>query len=155
LVLCEELNQLSMLVPLLTVPYALAHSEKNAVRLSELGLEKVDVAESIEKFNKNEVKVLITTSCCHVGVNLFPTHSTAAWIGGSSEIKTKQASIGRSIRHGHNNPWAAKCIPKDKSIIYDFDVIDNFTMARHLEARLAYYKESGENLIRYVRIKTQ
>jgi superfamily II DNA or RNA helicase len=153
LVLCEELSQLAMLTPLLKVPYALAHSEKGAARLSELGLEKVDVSDSIEKFNKSEVKVLIATSCCHVGVNLFPTHSTVNWFGGASPIKCKQAAVGRSVRFGHSNPWAAKCAPKDKAIIYDFDIIDNFTMKRHLEARIECYLESGKDLIKYIKLK--
>lgn len=152
LVLCEELSQLSMLAPLLTVPYALAHSEKRAERLKELRLEKVDVADSIEKFNKNEVKVLITTSCCHVGVNIFPTHSTVNWVGGASEIKTKQAAVGRSVRFGSSNPWAAKCVAKDRATIYDFDVLDNWTMKRHLEARLECYRESGTE-IKHIRLK--
>jgi len=152
LVLCEELNQLAMLVPLLKVPYALAHSEKKAERLKELGLEKVDPAESREKFNKNEAKVLVATSCCHVGVNLYPTHNTANWYGGASEIKTKQAAVGRSVRHGRSNPWASKCVPKDKATIWDFDIEDNHTMTRHLEARLECYKES-ETEIKYIRLK--
>jgi superfamily II DNA or RNA helicase len=153
LVLCEELSQLAMLVPLLTVPYALAHSEKSAVRLAELGLEKVNVSESIEKFNKNEVKVLIGTSCLHVGVNIFPTHSTINWAGGASPIKTKQAAVGRSVRFGHSNPWATKCVPKDRATIYDFDVQDNETMERHLRSRLECYMESGPGLIKYIKLK--
>ncbi len=151
LVLCEELSQLAMLVPLLNVPYALAHSETRRARLEELGLEKVKVADSIEKFNKNEVKVLITTSCCHVGVNIFPTHSTCNWVGGASEIKTKQSSIGRSVRFGRSNPWANKCIEKNKSTIFDFDV-NHPTMKRHLEARLGYYRESNTE-IRFINLK--
>jgi superfamily II DNA or RNA helicase len=152
LVLCEELSQLSMLAPLLKVPYALAHSEKRAGRLEELKLEKVDVSESIESFNKNEVKVLITTSCCHVGVNIFPTHSTVNWVGGASEIKTKQAAVGRSVRFGHSNPWASKCIEKTNSVIYDFD-IKNHAMERHLEARLECYRESDTE-IKFIKLKS-
>lgn len=152
LVLCEELTQLAMLAPLLKVPYALAHSEKRAERLNELGLEKVDVAKSIEKFNKNEVKVLITTSCCHVGVNIFPTHSTVNWVGGASEIKTKQAAVGRSVRFGHSNPWAKNCVNKDKATIYDFDVQGNAAMQRHLDARIECYRESGTE-IKYIKLK--
>lgn len=152
LVLCEELTQLAMLAPLLKVPYALAHSETRKTRLEKLGLEKVKVSESIEKFNKNEVKVLVTTSCCHVGVNIYPTHSTANWIGGSSEIKTKQAAVGRSVRFGHSNPWAKNCVPKDKATIYDFDVEDNRTMKRHLDARLEFYRES-ESEIKFIKLK--
>lgn len=150
LVLCEELSQLSMLIPLLTVPYALAHSEKRKARLEELGLEKVNVAESIEKFNKNEVKILVTTSCCHVGVNIFPTHNTFNWVGGSSSIKTKQSSVGRSVRFGHSNPWADKCVPKDKATIWDFDIENNDTMKRHLDSRIECYKDSGTEIRRIV-----
>lgn len=153
LVLCEELSQLSMLVPLLRVPYALAHSEKRTARLEELGLQKVDVSKSIERFNKNEVKVLVTTSCCHVGVNIYPTHSTVSWFGGSSPIKCKQAAVGRSVRHGTSNPWAQNCVPKDKATIYDFDIINNSTMKRHLDARIECYNESGRDLIKYVKVK--
>lgn len=153
LILCEELRQLSMLIPLLKVPFAVAHSERNAAKLESYGLEKVEVQESIEKFNKNEVKVLVTSSCCHVGVNMYPTHSTVNWCGGSSHIKVKQAAIGRSVRLGRSNPWADKCVPKDKAIIYDFDVENNKILTRHLESRIECYNESGPGLIKYVRLK--
>lgn len=152
LVLCEELSQLAMLAPLLTVPYALAHSEKRISRLEELGLKKVDVDESVERFNKNEVQVLATTSCCHVGRNIYPTHFVFNWMGGSSSIKTKQAAVGRAVRHGRSNPWASKCVKKDKATIFDFDVQNNQTMKRHLDARIECYRESGTE-IKFIRLK--
>ncbi len=152
LVLCEELNQLAMLVPLLRVSYAIAHSEKSSSRLEELGLEKVDVAKSVEKFNKNEVKVLIGTSCIATGTNIYPCHNVVNWVGGSSPIRTKQGAIGRSVRFGSSNPWAAKCVVKDKATIWDFDVQDNYTMQRHLESRLECYRESGTE-IKHIRLK--
>jgi superfamily II DNA or RNA helicase len=153
LVLVEELSQISMLVPLLNTSYVIAHSEKRKDRLEELKLEKVDNAESVEKFNKNEVKVLIGTNCIATGTNIFPCHNVINWVGGSSPIKTKQGAVGRSVRHGHSNPWAARCMPKDKATIWDFDIEDNFVMSRHLEARLACYKESGTE-IKYIRLKS-
>jgi len=153
LILVEELSQIAMLVPLLKVPYAVAHSEKKKERLAELGLEKVDNKESVERFNKNEVKVLVGTSCIATGTNIFPCHNVINWCGGSSPIKTKQGSIGRAVRFGHSNPWASKCLPKDKAIIWDFDVEDNRVMSRHLEARLSCYRES-ETEIKYIRLKT-
>lgn len=154
LVLCEELSQIAMLIPLLEIPYAIAHSEKNTKRLAELGLQKVKVSDSIEKFNKNEVKVLIGTSCLHVGVNIFPCHSVVNWFGGASDIKVKQAAVGRSVRFGKSNPWASKCIPKDKAIIYDFQILNNRTMERHLQSRIECYLDSGQNLIKYIKLKT-
>lgn len=153
LILCEELSQIVMILPLLEVPYAIAHSEKNVKRLVELGLPKVKVSESIEKFNRGEAKVLVGTSCLHVGVNIFPCHSVVNWFGGTSEIKTKQAAVGRAVRFGRSNPWASKCVPKEKAIIYDFDIENNGSMARHLQARIECYLDSGENLIKYIRLK--
>lgn len=153
LILVEELNQVSMLVKLLTVPFAYAHSETKKERLLELGLEKVDTQEQIEKFNKNEVKVLIGTSCLHVGVNIFPMTNTINWVGGASEIKARQAAIGRSVRLPTANPYKAKCGPKEKVTIWDFDIQGNFVLERHLEQRMACYKDSGDNLIKYIRLK--
>jgi superfamily II DNA or RNA helicase len=153
LVLVEELSQISMLTKLLKVPFAYAHSEKKPARLAELGLEKVDAAESVEKFNKNEVQVLVGTSCIHTGTNIYPTHNTANWVGGTSEIKTKQGTVGRSVRKGEHNPYADKCKPKDKAKIWDFDVTDVYLMSRHLEDRTKYYKES-DSPIKRIKLKS-
>lgn len=158
LVLVEELSQIAMLTKLLTVPFAYAHSESSKVKLAEIEaatgvlLEKVDRAESVEKFNKNEVKVLIGTSCIATGTNIFPTHSTVNWVGGSSEIKTKQGAVGRSVRKDSANPWASKCVPKTKTTIYDFNVYDQFVLKKHLEERCLYYRDSGTE-IRRIKLK--
>jgi superfamily II DNA or RNA helicase len=94
LVLVEELEQISMLCKLLKVPFAYAHSEKKAERLLELELTKVDPDESVEKFNKGEISVLIGTSCIATGTNIYPCHNTVNWAGGASEIRTKQGPSG-------------------------------------------------------------
>lgn len=154
LILVEELSQISMILPLLKVPYAIAHSEKSKARLEELGLCKVDNQESVEKLNRNEVQVLIGTSCIATGTNIYNCHAVVNWVGGSSPIKTKQGSVGRAVRHGHSNPWASNCVPKDKATIYDFDISDNYTLSRHLEARIACYQESGTE-IKYLRLKKE
>lgn len=152
LVLVEELSQISRLLPMLTVPAAIAHAETKPARLEELGLYKVKVAESVEKFNKGEVMVLIGTSCIATGTNIFPSHNTVNWVGGASEIKTKQGTVGRSVRLGSHNPWAAKCTPKVSCKIFDFDVFDISVMESHLESRIGYYEESGSE-IRKIRLK--
>lgn len=149
LVLVEELSQISNLVRTLGdsgVTVAYAHSESKKERLLELGLEKVDPAESVERFNKGEAMVLIGTSCISTGTNIYPTHSTVNWVGGASEIKTKQGAVGRSVRLGNQNPWASKCTPKTKAIIWDFDVYDIDIMKRHLDQRLEYYMDSGSEI---------
>jgi superfamily II DNA or RNA helicase len=153
LVLTEETNQISMLLPKLTVPTAIAHSEKNAARLSELGIYKVDPTESVEKFNKKEALVLLGTSCISTGTNIYPMTHTVNWQGGASEVKCKQGAIGRSVRLPQANPWAKLCGQKKNCTIYDFDVIGNFVLERHLEERIACYQDSGDNLIKYIRLK--
>ncbi len=150
LVLVEEMSQVAALAKLLTVPFAYAHSEKNKDRLEELGLQKVDPAETVEKFNKNEAKVLIGTSCVSTGTNIFPTHNVFNWVGGSSEIKTKQGAVGRAVRKHEANPWKELCVYKDKAIIFDFDIVDVPKMAISLEKRLDCYKESNRP-IKYIR----
>lgn len=152
LILVEELSQIAALVKLLKVPYAYAHSESNAARLAELGLSKVDPADSVEKFNKNEVKVLIGTSCIATGTNIFPVHNCCNWVGGTSEIKTKQGVIGRSVRHGSSNPYAHLCVPKDEAVIWDIDVYDNEHMRHQFKDRLSCYEESGTT-IEYVKLQ--
>ena len=146
LILVEELEQIAMLAPLLKVPYAIAHSEKKAQRLLELGIEKVDPSESVQKFNKGEAMALIGTMCISTGTNIYPTHNTFNWQGGASEIRTKQGTIGRTVRLGNQNPWASKCQPKERVLIWDFRVYDCEVMVRHLEERLPYYAESGTEI---------
>lgn len=146
LVLVEELNQISMLSKLLQVPFAYAHSESKPERLEELGLMKVDPSVSVEKFNRNEVKVLIGTSCIATGTNIFPTHNTVNWVGGSSEIKTKQGAVGRSVRFLKNSPWADKCVAKDKAIIWDFYIEDNYMMEGQFKKRIECYRDSEADI---------
>jgi superfamily II DNA or RNA helicase len=152
LILVEELGQIAALAKLMKVPFGYAHSETNKERLAQLGLEKVDVAEQIEKFNRNEFKVFFGTSCVHVGVNIYPATNVVNWIGGASEIKTRQAAIGRAIRLPSANPYKNLCGPKDKVTIWDFDITGNYVLDRHLESRIQCYMDSGENLIKYIKL---
>lgn len=148
LVLVEELSQIAMLKKLLTVPYAYAHSSKDTKTLAAICLEKVDSKEAVEKFNKNEVQVLIGTSCIATGTNIYPTHNTVNWVGGASEIRTKQGAVGRSVRLHDQNPFKQKCVEKQISRIWDFDIYDIFIMRRQLEERLTFYNESGTEVKR-------
>jgi superfamily II DNA or RNA helicase len=153
LILVDELEQIAMLLPMINVPVAIAHSEKKLVRLEELGLEKVDPMESVDKFNKAEAMVLIGTGCIAVGVNCFANHNTVNWAGGTSPIKTLQGAVGRSVRLYRHNPWKDLCTPKDKCIIWDFKVKDSFLMRKHLEERIGCYEKSGSS-IQFIKIKS-
>lgn len=158
LVLVEELSQIAMLIPLLKVPYAYAHSESSKLKLAELEansgvmLEKVDRAESVEKFNKAEALILIGTSCISTGTNIYPCHNVINWVGGSSEVRTKQGAVGRSVRLSNQNPWANKCVHKNKAKIWDFNVHDIYVLKKHLEDRCLYYRDSGTE-IRRIKLK--
>lgn len=152
LVLVEELGQISSLVKNLNCSFGYAHSESNKERLAALGLEKVSVEDQIEKFNRNEIKVLIGTSCIHVGVNIYPATNVVNWIGGSSEIKTRQAAIGRAIRLSSANPHKSLCGDKNKVTIWDFDILDNYVLERQLQSRISCYMDSGDNLIKYIKL---
>lgn len=152
LVLVEELGQIAMLLPLLKVPTVIAHSESNKARLEEMGLTKVDPADSIEAFNKAEAMVVIGTGCISTGTNIFPTHNTVNWTGGTSEVKTKQGPVGRSVRKLSQSPYESKCTPKPIATIWDFNVYDCYTMTKQLEDRIPYYKESGSE-IKYIKLK--
>lgn len=144
LILAQELTQIAMFIKLLRpeTTFAYAHSQSSKKELAKIGLEPVDSAEAVEKFNKNEVKVLIGTSCIATGTNIFPTHNTFNWSGGSSEIVTKQGVVGRSVRRHDHNPWKDKCLLKTKSIIWDFDVYDITALEHQLEKRIEFYSES-------------
>lgn len=152
LILVEELGQIASVIKNLETPFVYAHSESDKNKLSKLGLDKVDISDSVDKFNKGEAMVLIGTSCLHVGVNIYPMRSTINWIGGTSEIKTKQAAIGRSIRLGSANPYKNN-VNKDIVTIYDFNITPNEILERHLIGRLECYNESGEGLVEAIDFK--
>jgi len=152
LVLTEELNQISMLLPKLKVSAAIAHSEKSLERLTELGLHKVDPAESVERFNKKEAMVLVGTSCISTGTNIYPMTHTVNWQGGSSEVKCKQGAVGRSVRLPQANPYAKFCGDKKLCTIWDFNITGNYVLERHLEERIKCYQDSGEGLIKFIKL---
>ncbi len=143
LVLVEELGQIADIIKLLNVPYAYAHSGTNKKELEKLGLKSVDVQEEVEKFNKGEVAVLIGTSCISTGTNIYPVHHCVNWQGGSSEIKTKQGAVGRSVRKLTGSGYEQFHPPKNKAVLWDFDVHNVSTMTQQLKNRIRYYKHSG------------
>jgi len=145
LILVEELRQIKMLSELLTVPFAYVHSasKKDA---GKWGLETVKLQEQVDKFNKGEVIVLIGTSCISTGTNTYPTHNTMNWVGGSSEIKTKQGTMGRSTRKLEISKYSDLHSPKLFSRIYDIRVLNQPILENQLKKRIEFYQECGENV---------
>jgi superfamily II DNA or RNA helicase len=150
LILVEELEQIKMLTDRLTVPYEYVHSaaKKDAARF---GLETRKVDQAVESFNHGEVKVLIGTSCIATGTNIYPTHNTVNWVGGSSEVRTKQGAVGRSVRILENSDYADLHKSKPFSKIYDFKITNVPLMEKHLQKRIAMYKETNDD-IKYIKV---
>lgn len=144
LILVEELEQIKMITDKLTVPFEYAHSasKKDA---EKAGLITKKIEESVESFNTGKAVVLIGTSCISTGTNIFPTHNTVNWVGGSSEVKTKQGAVGRSVRLLEKSKYKQYHSPKPCSKIYDFRVLHNDIMENHLQKRIAMYEESLED----------
>ncbi len=141
LVLVDEIDQIYKLIPHLTIPFACATGESK----KDLG-ESTDPQESVEKFNRGEAKILIGTSCISTGTNIFPVHHLVNWQGGSSEIKTKQGAVGRSVRKLEGSGYEQFHVPKKKAIVWDIDIIGVDVMRRHLQERIAYYRDSGTDI---------
>lgn len=148
LVLVEEVNQIAMLAKMLKVPYAIAHSTKDKKELLEHGLPAVDPTESLEKFNRGEVKMLIGTRCISTGSNIYPMHHTFNWQGGSSEVATKQGAVGRSVRLQSQCPYPWVGPSKESVTIWDFDVADIPATEKQLKKRLAFYADSRAEIKR-------
>ncbi len=142
LILVEELCQISMLKDLLKVPFSYVHSGSKK-EAEKWGLQAVDLQEEIDKFNEGKVRVLIGTKCISTGTNLFPTHNSINWQGGSSEIATKQGIMGRSTRKLEISKYKDLHKPKPFCRIFDFDVVDQPILKRQLQERIKYYEESG------------
>jgi len=77
---------------------------------------------------------------------MYPTHNTVNWVGGSSEIVTKQGPMGRSTRKLEISEYADLHSPKAFALIFDFNVIGQPMLERQLLKRKAWYKESGGDI---------
>lgn len=147
LILVEELVQINKLAKLLQVPFTYIHSASKK-EAAKNGLEKVDLKTELERFNNGEVKVLIGTKSISTGTNIYPTHNVINWVGGSSEITTKQGTMGRSTRW-MKKKYEKKHKEKTHSQIWDFDVSGQPILQRMLKTRIKYYEETGEK-VRFV-----
>lgn len=145
LILVEELRQIQMLTKLLSVPYEYIHSGSKG-NAAEWGLNKVELQDQVDKFNKGECKVLIGTRAIFTGTNIYPTHNTINWVGGSSEIITKQGPMGRSTRKLEISKYKDFHQPKPFCMIYDFKVIGQPILNNQLAKRIKFYKETGEQV---------
>lgn len=149
LILVEELEQIEMLSKLLKVPFAYVHSaDKKKSKTFNLDNVK-DPQEVIRKFNTGEVKVLIGTKAISTGTNMYPTHNTINWMGGSSEIVTKQGAMGRSTRKLEISKFKDLHSPKPFTMVYDFRVKGVDLLDKQLVKRCAFYQEADGEIKYY------
>ena len=145
LILVEELKQIQMVTELLNVPYGYVHSASRA-KAAEWGLEPVKLQEQVDRFNRGEIKVLIGTRAIATGTNMYPTHFTFNWMGGKSEIITKQGPMGRSTRKLEISKYKDFHVPKPFTMVVDFNVMGQQKLEKHLECRLEYYAEANGDI---------
>jgi len=162
LILVEELKQIQMLVDKLEVPFEYVHSASKA-DAQKFGLETKKVDDAVEAFNKGEVKVLIGTSCIATGTNIYPCHNTIDWVGGGSEVRTKQGAVGRSVRVLEKSEYANLHKEKPFAKIYDFRLANTrfrttrggdkvpSLLEKQLLKRISMYKETN-NEINYIKV---
>jgi superfamily II DNA or RNA helicase len=146
LILVEELQQIQMLIKLITVPFSYVHSG-SLQEAKKWGLNKIkDQQNEIDKFNEGKVNVLIGTKAIAMGTNMYPTHNTINWLGGSSEVLTKQGPMGRSTRILEISEYKDLHQPKPYCMIYDFRVLGQKILDKQLIKRAKYYRETGEKM---------
>jgi superfamily II DNA or RNA helicase len=132
LVLIEEVEQFTRLLPYLRHPVRFAHGPlaDNREKVPKEFWES-DPSELVRGFNSGEYPILVGTSCVSTGTNIKAVKTLIYWQGGRSEIQVKQA-IGRATRL---TPEKKHC-----SVI-DFDIYNVPTLSRHFKARKAIYEE--------------
>jgi superfamily II DNA or RNA helicase len=153
LILVEELTQINMLQARLNklgIPFTYAHSASKKVA-QENNLKVVDNQEEVFRFNNAEVPILIGTSCISTGTNIYPTHNVINLVGGSSEIVTKQGTMGRATRLLEKSKFAHLHKPKPFSKIWDFDIRNQKILENQLKTRIKFYQEAG-GVIKYVNL---
>lgn len=159
LILVEEIEQISLLIKKLKVPYVYTHGNTTKIEdLKKMGLDKTDLRESLEKFHKkiDGTMVLIGTENISIGVNTF-AHNGINLQGGASEIGTKQGIIGRMVRITQKSKFSEFHKEKKTGRIWDFrikshmsskgEMVDYSLMEKHLQKRIGFYKETGGKIM--------
>ena len=138
LVLIEEVEQFSKLLPYIEHEVGFAHGPLNDTNKNFVpeAYRESDPINLVKRFNEGSLKVLIGTSCIATGTDILPAKFLVYLQGGQSEIQVKQA-IGRGTR---------KPPGKDVFTVLDVNVSNIDILNRHYKQRKAYYEELYPNL---------
>lgn len=154
LILIDEVEQFSLLLPLLRFPVAFAHGALqettmrrghkvagNASKVPE-SYRDSDPKKLVAEFNEGKWPILIGTSCVSTGTDLRANEATIYLVGGKSEVAVRQA-VGRGTRGGEKraikNPWTGQ--KKLDFFHVDFDVENIPMLHRHAKERRSIYRE--------------
>jgi superfamily II DNA or RNA helicase len=98
-ILVEELEQLSMLLPFLRYETRFAHSGVTAANKDMVPVEhhKSDPKKLVKEFNEGKFPILVGTSCIGVGTDFTAVRTIINLRGGKSEVEISQG-VGRGTR---------------------------------------------------------
>lgn len=133
LILVEELEQLSHLLPHLRYEARFAHGGVNAGNKDKVPSQyhESNPKELVEAFNRGEFPILIGTSCIATGTDIKAVQACIYLRGGKSEIEVRQG-VGRCTR----------VVPgKSDCLFIDFGIENVKMLANHAEARKELYAE--------------
>jgi superfamily II DNA or RNA helicase len=133
LILVDEIEQFSHLLPHLKHPAKFAHGGVTKDNKGSLPPEyhDSDPAALVEEFNAGKLPVLVGTSCISTGTDIRAVKTMIYLMGGKSEIQVKQA-VGRCTR---------KVPGKDNCMVIDFDVVNIESQHRHAQTRKLIYED--------------
>lgn len=138
LVLVDELEQFTKLLPYLRVEARFAHGGVNKGNKDSLPEQyhKSNPSQLVDQFNRHEFPVLVGTSCISTGTDIKAVQAMVYLRGGKSEVEAKQG-VGRCTR---------LCDGKTDCVVFDFDIRNIDILHRHTEYRRGYYNEIYPNL---------
>lgn len=131
LILIEEMEQFSKILPYIKHQVAFAHGGVTKENASKIPAQyhKSDPNALVEAFNRGEFPVLVGTSCVSTGTDIRNCGTIIYLQGGKSEIQVKQA-VGRGTRLTDT---------KKDCFFVDFDVVNVPVVHRHAQVRKKIY----------------
>lgn len=159
LILVEEIEQFSMLLPHFRYEAAFAHGGVTKANRDKLPVayHDSDPGKLVELFNAGKIPILVGTSCISTGTDILTQGTTINLQGGKSEIAVRQGAIGRSTRaplreQSPENPWWPWGEKKTDCYVWDFDVCwpgqdedpqgNMLITSKHAKARKAIYDDT-------------
>lgn len=133
LILVDELEQFSHLLPHLRFEARFAHGGVNANNKENVPAahHSSDPTKLVDEFNAGKFPILVGTSCIATGTDIRNVSAIIYLRGGKSEIEVKQ-SVGRGTR---------KPPGKEDCLFVDFAIDNVPLLKKHADARKALYAE--------------